>query len=71
MERLGVSYHFTQHIEEKVAEMYENLETEEYHDLFTTALYFRVFRQHGYKISSGKLIGLFISLCVHVIYLLG
>lgn len=57
IERLGVSYHFSKYIEELLAEMhdaYVKLETDENCDLFTTALCFRIFRQHGYNVTSGN-----------------
>nr|QNC49794.1 terpene synthase 12b [Leucophyllum frutescens] len=53
LERLGVSYHFEAEIEEKL-EQFFNLNTDydrEAYDLYTVALHFRLFRQHGYRIS--------------------
>lgn len=58
IERLGVGYHFSECIEEMLAEMHcahAKFGSFEKYDLFTTALYFRVFRQHGYRVSSGEL----------------
>lgn len=54
IERLGVAYHFQDYIEERLGEMYGNFESDQQHDLFTTSTSFRIFRQHGYNISSGK-----------------
>ncbi|CAA3028868.1 vetispiradiene synthase 2-like [Olea europaea subsp. europaea] len=55
LERLGVSHHFEDEIEE-LLERYFNLKTnyeDEAYDLYTVALHFRLFRQHGYRISCG------------------
>ncbi|XP_052209331.1 valerianol synthase TPS1B-like [Diospyros lotus] len=49
LERLGVSYLFETEIEEQLEWMFANFEDRNY-DLFTIALFFRVFRQHGHKI---------------------
>nr|QNC49793.1 terpene synthase 12a [Leucophyllum frutescens] len=54
IERLGVSYHLEKEIEEKLVQFF-NLNTnygDEAYDLYTVALHFRLFRQHGYRISS-------------------
>lgn len=54
LERLGVSYHFEAEIEEKLKQ-YFDLNTDyndEAYDLYTVALHFRLFRQHGYRISA-------------------
>ncbi|KAK6122845.1 hypothetical protein DH2020_043426 [Rehmannia glutinosa] len=54
LERLGVSYHLENEIEKKLEQLF-NLNTnyeDETYDLYTVALHFRVFRQHGYRISS-------------------
>ncbi|GAB4827098.1 hypothetical protein Ancab_033981 [Ancistrocladus abbreviatus] len=58
VERLGVSYHYEKEIEGLVQQIFEayaknNFEGDD--DLHTTALFFRVFRQHGYKMPCGKL----------------
>ncbi|KAK1381837.1 Valerianol synthase TPS8 [Heracleum sosnowskyi] len=55
VERLGVGYHFSECIEDMLADMHsahEKLESYENYDLFTTSLYFRIFRQHGYSVAS-------------------
>ena len=49
MQRLGVAYHFEKEIEEALAFLYPNLTS----NLYTTALQFRVLREHGFSISSG------------------
>ncbi|KAL0291934.1 UNVERIFIED_CONTAM: Gamma-cadinene synthase [Sesamum calycinum] len=49
LERLGLAYHFETEIEEKLHEMSEK-EDDDY-DLFTTALRFRLLRQHQYHVS--------------------
>nr|QIQ56001.1 putative terpene synthase 10 [Eremophila drummondii] len=54
LERLGIAHYFEQEIEEQIEQIFK------FHagdgliesDLFTTALYFRLFRQHGYDIPS-------------------
>ncbi|GAB4827220.1 hypothetical protein Ancab_034109 [Ancistrocladus abbreviatus] len=58
VERLGASYHYKKEIEGLVQQIFEayaknNFEGDD--DLHTTALLFRVFRQHGYKMPCGKL----------------
>ncbi|KAL2466460.1 Alpha-humulene/(-)-(E)-beta-caryophyllene synthase [Abeliophyllum distichum] len=53
LERLGISYHFADEIEE-LLERFFNLNTnyeDEAYDLYTVALHFRLFRQHGHRIS--------------------
>ncbi|KAG5523240.1 hypothetical protein RHGRI_035158 [Rhododendron griersonianum] len=56
LERLGVSYLFDKEIEELLEHMFSNFE--EYSrvfedNLFMVSLHFRLFRQHGYSLSSG------------------
>ncbi|XP_042047803.1 (-)-5-epieremophilene synthase STPS3-like [Salvia splendens] len=54
LERLGISYHFEEEIEEKLQHFF-NLNTDysdESYDLYTVALHFRLFRQHGHRLSS-------------------
>ncbi|KAG8370932.1 hypothetical protein BUALT_Bualt13G0034700 [Buddleja alternifolia] len=55
LERLGIAYHFEKEIEDQIEQIFKfhakDLEDGNY-DLFTTALYFRLFRQHGYGVSS-------------------
>ncbi|XP_047983103.1 gamma-cadinene synthase-like isoform X2 [Salvia hispanica] len=50
IERLGVAYHFEYEIEEKLKQIYDSEEEENY-DVFTTALRFRLLRQHQYPVS--------------------
>ncbi|KAH7865920.1 hypothetical protein Vadar_013135 [Vaccinium darrowii] len=55
LERLGVSYHFEKEIEEILEKLFPKFE--EYSrvfddNLFMVSLHFRVFRQHGYNLSS-------------------
>ncbi|KAF7123181.1 hypothetical protein RHSIM_Rhsim12G0120500 [Rhododendron simsii] len=57
LERLGVSYLFEREIEELLENMFPKFEeySHVFHDnLFMLSLHFRVFRQHGYDLSSGK-----------------
>ncbi|KAJ4724655.1 Terpene synthase [Melia azedarach] len=54
--RLGVSYHFKTEIEQRLHHIFEShpdLAAENDYDLYTVALIFRVFRQHGFKMSCG------------------
>ncbi|KAG6431275.1 hypothetical protein SASPL_109353 [Salvia splendens] len=55
LERLGISYHFEREIEETLQHFF-NLNTDysddESYDLYTVALHFRLFRQHGHRLSS-------------------
>nr|AZB50513.1 terpene synthase 5 [Prunella vulgaris] len=51
LERLGLSYHFEAEIEDKLKQVYDLEEEVADHDLFTTALRFRLLRQHQYHVS--------------------
>ncbi|CAA0815537.1 Alpha-humulene/(-)-(E)-beta-caryophyllene synthase [Striga hermonthica] len=52
VERLGLGYHLETEITSKLESIYENLHNKhEDHDLFTTALGFRLLRQHQYQVS--------------------
>ncbi|KAH6816226.1 hypothetical protein C2S51_021046 [Perilla frutescens var. frutescens] len=50
-ERLGLAYHFETEIENKLKQVYDSIEGEQDYDLFTTALRFRLLRQHQYHVS--------------------
>ncbi|KAH6763554.1 hypothetical protein C2S52_020987 [Perilla frutescens var. hirtella] len=51
LERLGLGYHFMSEIEEKLKQVYDSVEEEQDdHDLFATALRFRLLRQHQYHV---------------------
>ena len=55
--RLGVSYHFETDIEnqlERIFDSNQNLVMGNEFDLNSTSIVFRVFRQHGFKMSCGK-----------------
>ncbi|KAM3290181.1 vetispiradiene synthase 3 isoform X2 [Capsicum chacoense] len=52
LERLGISYHFEEEIEDQLSNMFDLNVIHEEDDLYNVALYFRLFRQHGYPISS-------------------
>ncbi|PHT24978.1 Vetispiradiene synthase 1 [Capsicum baccatum] len=52
LERLGIYYHFKKEIEDQLSRMFDQTVIHEEHDLYKVALYFRLFRQHGYPISS-------------------
>ncbi|KAH6832661.1 hypothetical protein C2S53_006448 [Perilla frutescens var. hirtella] len=55
LERLGLAYHFETEIENKLKQVYDSIEDEQDYDLFTTALRFRLLRQHQYHVSCEKL----------------
>ncbi|KAG6395264.1 hypothetical protein SASPL_145905 [Salvia splendens] len=55
LERLGISYHFEDEIEDKLQHFFNlntNYHEDESYDLYTVALHFRLFRQHGHPISN-------------------
>lgn len=54
IQRLGVAYHFETEIEEALQHIYSNHIEMEDGDLYSTALGFRLLRQHGYNVSCGK-----------------
>ncbi|KAL0459222.1 UNVERIFIED_CONTAM: Gamma-cadinene synthase [Sesamum latifolium] len=54
IERLGVGYHFEQEIEDQLQEIFKfqsEYKDQHHYDLFTTALQFRLLRQHRYSVS--------------------
>lgn len=53
LERLGLAYHFEFQIESKLHHLFTNYQQNDpAYDLCTVGLYFRLFRQHGYQLSS-------------------
>ncbi|KAJ9164479.1 hypothetical protein P3X46_024053 [Hevea brasiliensis] len=53
--RLGLSYHFENEIEEQLIDLFNclpQLFADNDYDLYTTALFFKVLRQHGFKMTS-------------------
>ncbi|XP_074304776.1 valerianol synthase TPS8-like isoform X2 [Silene latifolia] len=53
VERLGVYYFYENEINESISQIFEELRRNDFdidYDLRTTASYFRIFRQHGYKL---------------------
>lgn len=57
IQRLGVSYHFQSEIDELLQYIHMNYKEDldkNDHDLYTTALCFRILRQHGYNVSCSK-----------------
>lgn len=53
IQRLGMSYHFENEINEILKQIHENcFGTDD--DLYTTALRFRLLRQQGYNVSCGQ-----------------
>lgn len=61
LERLGIYYHFEKEIEDQLSKMFDQNVIHEEDDLHKIALYFRLFRQHGYPISSGMFLYIHIS----------
>lgn len=56
LDRLSLSYHFENEIEDQLKQIFNahpNFDGCDY-DLNTISLQFRIFRQHGYKMSCGK-----------------
>lgn len=53
IQRLGVAYHFEKEINDALERIYDA--NVDYDDLKTVALQFRLLRQEGYNVSSGKL----------------
>ncbi|KAK8532167.1 hypothetical protein V6N12_053613 [Hibiscus sabdariffa] len=52
VQRLGVSYHFEKEIEDELEKIYHDMKTNDVEtDLYTTALRFRLLREHGYRVS--------------------
>lgn len=52
LERLSLSYHFENEIEGQLEQLFDarpNLDVSDF-DLYTIALQFRIFRQHGYRV---------------------
>lgn len=57
IERLGLSYHFSNEIEDQLQIIFSNkLENNGNGDLSILALQFRLLRQHGFTVSSGKFV---------------
>ncbi|XVF77226.1 hypothetical protein PTKIN_Ptkin14bG0025600 [Pterospermum kingtungense] len=51
VQRLGMSYHFEKEIEDALETMYHDSNDVEINDLYTTALRFRLLREHGFHVS--------------------
>lgn len=51
IERPGISYHFKDEIEQQLEEIFTTKPPKDCDDLTTTALQFRLLRQHGFPIS--------------------
>ncbi|XP_039012311.1 (+)-delta-cadinene synthase isozyme A-like [Hibiscus syriacus] len=57
VQRLGVSYHFEKEIDDELENIYHDMKSDDVeYDLYTTALRFRLLRQHGYRVSCGNLV---------------
>ncbi|OMO49332.1 hypothetical protein COLO4_38592 [Corchorus olitorius] len=50
VQRLGVAYHFQKEIEDALETIYSDFKDDKNHDLHTTALQFRLLREHGFKV---------------------
>lgn len=63
IERLGVAYHFEEEIEAILHNLYTNHYDDHSYkdDLHYVSLHFRILRQHGFFVSFGTLVTLFIS----------
>ncbi|XP_039012386.1 (+)-delta-cadinene synthase isozyme A-like [Hibiscus syriacus] len=49
---MGVSYHFEKEIDDELENIYHDMKSDDVeYDLYTTALRFRLLRQHGYRVS--------------------
>ena len=56
LERLGVSYHFEQEIQDALQQIYDSFQSQcANYDLHHISTLFRILRQHGFHVSSGKL----------------
>ena len=53
VQRLGVAYHFQKEIEDALESIYRDFKDEKDHDLYTTAIRFRLLRDHGFNVGSG------------------
>lgn len=54
LEKLGLAYNFELEIQEKLQQIYDSANgNKDEDDLFTTALRFRLLRQHRYRVSCG------------------
>lgn len=56
LQRLGISYYFESEIKHVLKTLYNKRDLDDNKkDLYVTSLEFRLFRQHGFEISQGKL----------------
>ncbi|CAN4126555.1 unnamed protein product [Withania somnifera] len=63
IERLGIAYHFDKEIDDMLGQIYNenyDFKGDDYNDLCTCALQFRLLRQHGYNVSL-KIFGKFLD----------
>ncbi|PIN22718.1 Bicyclogermacrene synthase [Handroanthus impetiginosus] len=53
IQRLGIAYHFEEEIDQSLQNLFDKFHDyfKDNHDMYTTALSFRLLRQHGYRIS--------------------
>lgn len=65
LERLGVSYHFKDEIMQIMRSINININIAPPDSLYTTALKFRLLRQHGFHISQGTIVLLGLLFLVH------
>lgn len=55
VQRLGLNYRFQNDVKQAVNVLYDNSTDELNDDLYSTALRFRILREHGYTVSQGLL----------------
>jgi (-)-germacrene D synthase len=61
LQRLGISYHFESEIDEALEQIHNNFTNNKEGDLHFLALAFRLLRQKGHRISSGRYIVIFLA----------
>lgn len=54
LQRLGIGYHFEEEIDKKLIEFHDDNGIFQGNELEATAVKFRLLRQHGYHVSSGR-----------------
>ncbi|KAK4492380.1 hypothetical protein RD792_003185 [Penstemon davidsonii] len=57
LERLGISYHFTEHIDKILEDLFNMVDEMKFMDLNATSLSFRLLRQHGFLVPQEVFVG--------------
>ncbi|KAL3850141.1 hypothetical protein ACJIZ3_012023 [Penstemon smallii] len=57
LERLGISYHFTEHIDKILEDLFNMVDELKFKDLNATSLSFRLLRQHGFLVPQEVFVG--------------